>query len=78
MQHEIDAARAEIGRSTGDLRQRRLEMLRTPVVDVAGDADEADTVRREAVELVRHDLHHGWADIADALAGAEHALSPAE
>ena len=35
---------------------------------------EADAVRREAVEFVRHDLDDGRRDIADAFAPTEHAF----
>src|SRR6202035_4065393 len=69
---EIDRARAEIGRRGGDLRQRLVEIVRAPIVDIAGDADQADAVGREPVEFVRHDFHHGRADITDAFTPAEH------
>ena len=70
---EIDAARSEIGRGGGDLGEALLELLGPPVVDAAGHAGQADAVRREAVELVRHDLDDGRRDIADAFAPTEHA-----
>src|SRR6202451_4611680 len=69
---EIDRTRTEIGCGRRHLRQRFVEIIRAPVVDIAGDADQADAVWREAIELVGHDLHHGRADIADAFTPAEH------
>src|SRR6185437_1212661 len=73
VQDEVDAARAEIFCGFRHLRQRLVEPFGAPVVDIAGNADQPDAIRRELVELVWHDFHDGRADIADALAPAEHA-----
>src|SRR5207248_6912333 len=73
MDDVVDAARPEVTRGLRHLRESLFELVRLPAVDVAGHAHEPDAVRREAVELVRHDFHHRRSDIADALAPAEHA-----
>jgi len=76
VQDEVDAARSEVCCSGRDQRQRLIEIGLAPVVDIAGDADEPDAVRREAIEVVRHHFHDGRADIADTIAPTEHVDVP--
>src|SRR5437763_14604070 len=72
---EIDAARSEIGRRGGNLGQALFELLRPPVVDTARHSGQTDSLRREAVELVRHDLDDGRRDISNPFALTEHPCS---
>src|SRR5262245_35666105 len=69
---EVDMTCAEIGRRFLHLAERAVEMLLSPVVDVAGDAHKPDALRREPIEVERHHLQDRRRNISDTLAGSEH------